>query len=424
MRTWVSSALLGLLLLASAGGAAQAKGFIDWDTWVVAQTVDPILDLASSGATIAAGYYIGDVADQMGRVFGGAMGATGYGAQGFLSLPFDTLDGSLSFSLYAMDEMIIDWPVGTWGATLDAAFAIQTPSLTRMSASVEALAYGLAATGVLSLSQVPGGYTTATTLGLSGTTITGLGVAATASFGSSHGEPGCSGDFQAASFTLSGFPFDCIHVDVATAFSCLGYEKTTIDFDVDWLDGILAVDGVLEFSPEQKTLTLLPSLNVEQGCIWVNVGFTPDEWGTSGDYTIDDLVIRGLGFSNVEIGTSKVSLIAAVGGTLYKSKRAGDLDLHASGYYVALAPGVSPSQYPLTDYTMVGTIAQGFLNSELIVDVYWGTPATTLFDLALITATWTYQAAPSLDVNLGFEIDPTGAAQTIVFGFSTSSLIP
>lgn len=421
-----------LLLLPLAGGAAYGAGFVDWSTSLLVQAADPMLDLAASSFLIQGGYYFGELTSIAGP---GGFGKTGLGVETSMRLPLRPTDrGSVGIDVYQGADLVIDWPVGTWGVLANTSFSMNPTTLTQFSATANVTAYGLSATGTFSLVEAIGGYATGLSLELSGTTLAGMGVFLAADFGALATDSiyamkplpvaDCSFNFTEGRLRLEAFPFGCLHLDVETSFMCTGFDKTEIDFDLELFDGKLALDGLLSISTQTKSITLTPHLRLEQGCIWVNIGFGQKDWQSTWNYRIEQLVIRGLGISNVEVGAAEISMILALGQGLYRAKTASDIDLHASGYYVALAPGGSSIRYTLTDYDMVWTMEQGFQNSELAFDVYFGTKDVSLFGLALITADWTHQITPEFDYRIAVQLDPTGVGHKIIFGFNVSLVLP
>jgi len=426
-----------LCVLALGSASAYGLGFIGWDASIVTKTAAPIIDIAASASSLTAWHYVGDVAIQAGeRASGSSLSETGFGVESSLDLPLNPASRTASFdvSLYGMSDLIIDWPVGTWGVIMNASFSLATDTLAKMWTTANVTAYGVSATGTFSLVEATGGFATGLSLGLSGTTLSGMGVFLAADFGIPVPDTldvvrtlpvaDCAFNFAEGSLRLEAFPFGCLHLDVETSFRCAGFNKAEIEFDFELFDGRLAIDGLLSFSTQTQSITLTPYLRLEQGCVWVNIGIDQMDWASTWDNRIDQLVIRGLGISNVEVGSAEVSMIVALGQSLYKVKAASDIDLHASGYYVALAPGVTATRYTLTDYDMVWTMEQGFQNSELTIDVYFGAATGSLLDLALVTADWSHQVSTGLEVSVGLALNPSGAPQTLVLGFNTSAILP
>ena len=421
-----------IVVVAGVGWNTLASGYLYGDTSLLFQAIDPMLDLAASSLLIQGGYYFGEVTNVGGQ---GGFGETGLGIEASMKLPLRPTDrGLVGIDVYQGADLVIDWPVGTWGVLTNTSFSMSPAALKRLSATANITAYGLSATGTFSLVEATGGYTTGLSLELSGTTLAGMGVFLAADFGVPVPDTpdvvktlpvaGCSFDFTEASLRLEAFPFGCLHLDVETSFKCTGFDKTEIDFDLELFDGKLAVDGLLSFFTQTQSVMLTPSLRLEQGCIWVNIGFGEKDWESIWNNRIEQLVIRGLGISNLEVGSAEISMILALGEGLYKPKTASDIDLHASGYYVALAPGVSSILYTLTDYDLVCTMEQVFLNSELVIDAYFGTKNVSLFDFALITAEWTHQFTPEFNYRIAVQLDPGGVGHKLAFGFNVSLVLP
>ena len=421
--------LVPLLLV---GWAALGAGFIDWEAELVASLSGPTFGIGDSSTVFSGGYYWGDVEgiSQGGMSYGsvGTFGENGSGIEGTIRLPLPaTTKGTVDVTVYHKTDLVIDWPVGTWGILTSAMFSLETSELSRFSTTANVTAYGTSTTATFSLVPMGGAYATGLTLELSGTTLSGMGLSLTASFGGPPGLPPaqpCTFDFRGFAVGLEGFPWGCVHTDIDLTFGHGGFELAEIDVDIDLWDGLLTLDGSLEFAVDEKRLSLIQRIHVNQGCIWFNVAVEPAEVGPGSPNPIDSLVLRGLGISSCDVGTSDFSLIASIAGGLYKSRGTADIDLHAGGYYIALDPAANPAQYEQTDYSMVWTVEQGFLNATWAVDAYFGTNGGTLFNLALITAEWEQQLATGFEVRLAFQIDPAGLAHTLLFGLTASVLLP
>ena len=439
VRWWVA----GLLLVGIIGQAVFAKTFFQWDSTFVGQSLAPLLDLAASSSSFRASTFTGDISDlpnaALIAVFFPDMtlSAKGFGLQGSAWFPLTAGDprGSISFSLYSKSDVIIDWPVGTWGVVANATFSAATKALAKLWATLNVTAYGTSTTATFALSPAIGGYAPGLTLELAGTTLGGMGVRLNGAFGTSTvfadlgvdpPPPSCGFGFRQASLSLSGFPLGCLYTDIETIFSCAGYEATTIDLDLElelW-SGVLSLDGLLEFSLQTKSLTFIPRLQFTQGCVWVNIGLEPQIWDSTHDSIIETLHVRGAGISGETIGTTVFSAIASFVGGLYKTKGTLDVSRRAAGYYVALAPSANPAGYEQTGYELIVSLQQGFTNSELALDIYFGTVGPSLFDLALVTGEWTHQLASGVEICFGAQLDPIGGDHKVVFGVTVESFLP
>ena len=73
-------------------------------------------------------------------------------------------------------------------------------------------------------------------------------------------------------------------------------------------------------------------------CIWasLDIGFGAAE------NVLDQLGSHGMGIADREIAVITFSVVMSLAGGLYRSAGAFDIDLHAGGWYVALALDASP----------------------------------------------------------------------------------
>jgi len=391
------------------GAIAIAEGSIAWETE---------LGLPIDGTSLAPEGFM--------RFSGGYSWEEGYGASGVILLPLPTGEGRLDVAAHIGDDVMIDWPIGTWTLDGSASFSVQTPSLDAFSTTANVTAYGLSTTVALDLYSFQGAPATALMLEVSGPMQAGWGLSIAGSFGDSWGTP-CNFDFTGVTVGFEAFPWCCVHTNMQAFFSCAGYERTTIDIDIELWDGVLVLDGALEFALETKSLSLTPYLTVGQQCIWLSVGIEPQEIGPGTMSSVDRFVIQGIGIETCEIGSVTFSAISALGGGLYRNANAMEIDLHANGYYVALAPNANPKMWTQTDYDTVisiqyevATFVGGYTSSQLAVDAYFGTKASMLFDLALITATWTHGPSEAFSYRIALQFDPAGTDHRIEFGFDVS----
>ena len=416
-----------------------AGGSLEWETTIELQSVDPIVVLEESDSILRFDYGWGDVALGSQTGFGGTVpsvvtGENGAVVAGVLHLPMEAADpGSIfTISVYGKEDLVIEWPVGTWGLSADASFGLVPPTFLGLATRANVTAYGTSLTVDATLRPSGAAYATGLTFELSGTTLSGMGIALTGRFGASTA-PGapppsapCALDFREAEFFLDGFPWGCVYVGFATVVDTDGFDRAEIAFDLSLWDGVLGLDGELVFETQTKTLTLAPSFQFgAESCVWVNVGVDPDViWGSAGSGAIQAIVVRGVGITGCEIGATQFSGIASIAGNLYKSRGADDIDLRATGYYIALSPSVDPSRFEVSDYDMVWTFEYGFNDAELAVDVYFDAASMQLFDLALITGEYVHQISSNLALSLGAQVDPTGVLHRLILGFSAAVVLP
>lgn len=405
-------AALGWLVLLSL--SAWGAGAINWNTELVIPLSSPALDLVGSWTSFSGNY----------------SWTEGYGIGGTLTLPLpDTEGGTLSIHAQIERDLVINWPLGTWGVVSNATFTLDTPALSSFSATANVTAFGTSTTIDFDLVPFGAAYATGLTLTLSGATQSGWGASITSSFGDLGGTS-CNFDYTGTIIGFEAFPWSCLNTDIAVIFSCDGYEATSIDLEIELWDGVLVLDGALHFALDEKFLYLIPYFTFGEQCIWVSIATEPQFLGLDATTLVDQLIVQGLGIESCEIGPVTFSTIWALD-SLYRSKGASDIDLHANGYFVGLAPGAHPGAWTKTDYTTVFTLQNdaatflgGYSSSELILDFYFGTQDTTLFDFALFTAEWQHEVSEAFAYSLAVQLDPTGVNHLVKFGFTASAVLP
>ena len=418
-------AAAGALLLVA--WAAIGAGSIGWEAELVAALSGPTFGLDGSSTVFRGEYAWGDVGGGMGGA-SQTFGENGSRVDGTLCLPLpNATTGTVAVGVYHRTDLVIDWPVGTWGIAADASLSLDTSRMTSLSATANVTAYGTSTTATFHLNEDHGVYRSGLTLELAGTALSGMGVSIAASFGallgSAPAEP-CGFEFRGFAVGVEGLPWCCVHTDVDLTFGQGGFEQVEIDVDIDLAEGLLTFDGSLWFEIDEKRVNLIPRIHLNQQCIWFNVGIEPQGIGSGAPNVIESLVVRGFGVTACDIGTAEFSASATLGTGLYRAKRSSDLELHAGGYYIALDPTANPGQYVQTNFAMVWTVAQGFMNAEWTIDAYFSAGGATLFDLALLTAEWAQQLGSGLDVRLALQVDPTGAAHKLLFGVTTEAPLP
>jgi len=420
---WVVAWVLSLLLL---GGAAYGSGFADWENEFGASFSGSAFAIDGSSTIFHGGYYSEGLSSIA------SFGENGLGMEGTIYFPLpNSTNGTVNFAAYDQGDLVMDWPVGTWGVLGNATFSMHTNALTQLSITANVTAYGTSTTAAFSLAASSGGYTPGLTLELTGTTLAGFGITATSSFSAPEGSS-CGFCFTGATIRLDAFPWGCVHPDVDFVFASAGFEKVSIDFDVSLWDDLITFDGTLEFSLQTKTLTLTPRLNLGGGeCFWVSVGIDPQAIGSEASSTIDRLVLSGGGLGDIELGSVTLDTISSFCGNLFRSAKSSDIDLHSSGYYVALAPDANPGAYVQTDYDTVITLQEetasfsdGFSSSRLTLDFYFGSSGTTLFGFALFTAEWQREVSEAFTYRIAAQLDPAGVKSRIEFGFTATTTLP
>jgi len=429
----------GLFLIVIMGGAVLGKTTLGLDSGITFRPTGTLLDLDSSFLGFQVGHYAGDVAllsDRFLRTLfltDGTLTEKGSAAQAVIQFPMYPADrrGAFQFSFYHKEDLVIDWPVGTWSVISDVAFSTFTSELSRWWSTVNVSAYGTSTTATFLLMPTPLGTAAGLSVELSGPTLTGMGVTISADFGMPTAFGGIGGvvptascelRFREANLGFEGVVLGCVALDVETTIGCHGYESTEIGFDLDLPIDWVTVEGILEFATKTKSITLIPRVHMEPTCIWVNIGLDPATWKENA--LLDALIVRGVGISDETIGSSQFSAIASFIGGVYRDVSKDDIELHAGDYYVALDPEADASKYVFLPYDIILSIEHGEANSDLVIDAYFGSPEPDLFDLALVTAEWNYQLSTELDLFVRVALDPNGVLTKFVFGFEASVFLP
>jgi hypothetical protein len=430
--------IVGLLLLAS--GAVDGKAVLGFESGIAFLPTESLVDLESTFMTFQAGYYKGNVASLSNRFLrklfltDGSLTDKGFGVQTVVEYPLFATDqgGSLSLSIYAKSDMVIEWPIGTWSVISNLAFSTLTSDLSRWWTTANISAYGSSVTLAFALVPTAMGIATGLSIDISGPSLGGMGVAIGASFGmpttfddigSFMPSASCQLEFREATVGFDGVRIGCLSLDMETTFGCEGYESTVIGFDLDLSIDELTIEGDIDFSPNAKAFTLIPRLQFEPECIWINVGISPEVWESTS--MIDTLVIRGMGISNLAIDSARYSAVVSFVGGVYREMGADDLDLRAHDYYVAIDPEADASDYILLPYDMIVSVEYSEGNSDLALDVYFGSPESDLFDVALLNVELLHRLSSELEVYVGASLDPNDGAQTtLVFGFEASVVLP
>ena len=430
-----------LMVCVSLGWMVVGAGSMDWETELVTGFSGTACSFDGSFTSFRAGYGWGDVDGVPGSETsygsGNSFGENGSAIDVGIRFPLPpTTSGTFETSVYHKSDLVIDWPVGTWGVVGNAVFSIQSGSMTRFSLTANVTAYGSSTTVAFSLVPVGTVYAAGLTLELAGTTFSGMGFSLAGTFGTSTGtqrqepqvvppEDPCALPFQKAVLGFEGFPWACIHTDVDVSLAASGFTAAKIDVDIDLWDGLIALDGSLDFTVAEKQLQLIQRIQIDQQQeIWVNVGIEPTNLGPGNSTLIDQFLVRGWGATDCDVGTADLTVIASFVGGLYKPKDSADIDLDAGGYSIALDPEAKSSQFVQTDYLMVCTLDGAVLNDVWALDANFGAGMGTLFDLALFTVLWEHPLSAEVGLRFGLQLDPRGASYKVLVGLDMGLVLP
>jgi hypothetical protein len=419
-------AIVSILIL-GLGMGAFSKAFGEWDTTIVISPEAGSLSLAGSRSTLKASYFAGEVADISNRALSSlfitdkGLADTGMGVQAFFNLPLVAGKSPSTFriSTYLKDDIVIDWPIGTWTLLSDTSFSVTTASLQYGWMECIIAAYGTKISGAFLLIPTQTGHTLGAELALQGTTIAGMALEAVTTLGvganmseATKAPPTADTCFcyTGTDISLSGLALGCVHYEDLTRFSEGGFEFTRFEFEIDLPeDWPLSLYATLEFTTQTKSLVLVPSLRVlDLGCMYLYVGIDVAAL-TLGETTIGAIKLAGLRLADIDIGPATVSGVVAFDGVLWKGGREDDISLRAANYLVCIAADCNPADYREvpTKYDMGVSLETSEGNLDAAVDAYFRpTGGGSLFGLALFTGEVRYMLTSEIEFGIGLAINP------------------
>ena len=218
---------------------------------------------------------------------------------------------------------------------------------------------------------------------------------------------------------INGIEFGQARLDTTTSFTAEnGYEKTEVEFSLEEESLNLKFDGTMTYSPDKKTLSLEPSLDLEWVCFDVYTEVNPNEL-TEEKNEITGLQFKGYGVNELQIGNVKASFLETIGDTKLQ-RRSGEANwrLRASDYELSSDSEFSYEGrsfvYDKTDYDGVLSLEGGGGNLEVAVDTYWENEDTGLFGINEITGEGSYRISESFELTNGIVIDSAGLEEVIV----------
>jgi len=415
------------ILAVVGGGSAFGKFFGSWENTLTFQTQDPLISLGESSATLKASYFTGEVADLPNRFLSALfitdmeLSDTGFGLQGVFNLPLQQADlrSNLSVSVYSKQDIVVDWPIGTWSVISNLVFSVQSASVKYWWNEMNVTAYGIATTAIFALVAVGDELRTGLKLEMAGSTIYGLGVELTTSFGIDTdfeqlmavqtGSGGC-GDMRYTSteITLTGLSVGCLYFETTAEFKAIsGFDYVQFEFDIEPESWPLRFDATVTFTTQTKSITLVPTLTLDKVCLDVYMMLDPSELG-AGNSAFNSLVLQGVGMRDAKIeGATFSNLVSLVGG-LYRLISVSDINLRAQDYLIDISYLEVRDQikYVQTDYDWVFSIESSAGNFDFAADVYFGTNGMgQLFGLGLITLETNYVLSSEIEFGLGLAVD-------------------
>jgi len=433
------------ILVVVVGGNAFAKFFGSWENTLTFQAQGPLISLAESSSTLKGSYFTGEVADLPNRFLSALfitdmeLSNTGFGLQGLfrpLLLPTDPRS-TLSVSVYSKQDIIIDWPIGTWSVISDVAFSVQSASMKYWWSELNVTAYGVAVTATFAMVAIGKEYSTGLELELVGTTLGGMGVTFATQFGiSTDFEKMLQVQTQSAScgtmsynsteLNLTGLSLGCVHLETTAVFSAAqGFDHVQLEFEIEPESLPVEFDATLTFMLQTKSMVLVPMLTLDTVCLDVYMMLVPSKFD-AGNSRFNALVLQGLGMRDIEIEQATLSgLISFVGG-LYKQLGKSDIELRANDYLVdILTFDVSEQRrYVRTDYDWVFSIEKSIVNLDFAADAYFTTISTgQLFGLGLVTLETRYVLSSEFEFGAGLAMNLVTGLQKLVLKFNYSLFV-
>ncbi|MBC7098819.1 hypothetical protein H5T52_06830 [Candidatus Bipolaricaulota bacterium] len=429
--------LLVLLLVLSLASPALAKFFGSLDSIL---TLDTTLGTPALSSTLWASYFTGEVAELPNSQLAAIAYLTdrqvtdpGLGLQ--LIAPLG--EGMIHFQSYAKQDIVVEWPVGSWQLLSDFALSWDRTS-SYLWNELTVYIYGISLTATSALSWMAGAFSSGLELTLQGTTLAGLGVALSGVFGlspelSEHTlvvEEGRLGEFRYGELELSGVKLGCLNLDATTRISRQGFSWTELEWKLDGAglcpgcDLISDLDllATVTFSVQTKSILIEAGALVEEvGDLYFYLRLLPWEWAPNAP-SVNALRLTGIGLWDLELGGAKVNALLSPGGRLYRLRVKDDLWLRAYGYYVDIE-GLEEEEKPRyveTPYDAVLSLEEDFGNASFALDLYSDAVDGGLFGLGLVTLEGYAVIAEPLEVRLGLSLDPVLGLKKLAFEFKYS----
>lgn len=274
---------------------------------------------------------------------------------------------------------------------------------------------------------------------LAGTTDKGVGVSAAIRFGMDESpseiyDPSVDGSgYYIITDGVNGpsqFPFGSALIKISDVGigSCSIANRTKFmrgegflfsGFSFDLIDkGPLEARSYVYFEDKEKTITLVPTFQFGED-VWNVVADFGGVMENDEETTLDKLVIRGVKFSELYVGSLALSGTSALGGKMKKEKGADQLELHAENYKLVRSFDEYARDYMFekVDWSDVITLEYDRLNKEdleryLALDWYFNHDkgenffgVNTLNAVAEweLSSTFSFSTAVSMKVETGLE---------------------
>lgn len=435
MRAGIIAMLLMTVLL-GIGLGATGRTYGEWDTSIALSSAQGAFSLAGSTSRLKAMYFTGEVADMSISQLSGllitdrGLSETGMGIQGLFNLPLFS-PGSVSISTYLKQDIVIDWPIGTYALLSDTDFSIADASLKHAWLDCIINAYGLKGTvSALLIPVISPQYALGAEFSLQGTTITGMTLQATTTFGAGANLEEITTApiltdtcfcYSGTDISFDGLALGCLHYETLIRFSKRGFEFTQFEFGTDPMDNWalpVSFDFTLTFMTETKSLVVVvPTLYVGGECISVYTALDVTGNNTGGPVSFGGLSIAGLAIKGIPLGSSVLSGIISTDGVLYKTTKNEDVTMRATDYVIPC--DCYTFQMP-TQYDMILSLEYGSGNLNSALDLYFVPSGGSLFNLGLFTGQVSYILSSEVAFSMAAAVNPSAGLQQLTFDLSVS----
>ncbi len=266
------------------------------------------------------------------------------------------------------------------------------------------------------------GYGSGYELSLSGTKISGLGITIKSRVGMVSnplelvGENSGSGydvfnpatgekydGYTGSEVTVEGLSFGDLSLDSTSTFDFEnGWKSTVFSFELDEFSPLVEVDGSVSFSPQSKSVTLTPKLDLGWSCIDLYTELRPVSL-TGEEDTLTDLRVHGFGVDELAVGSVTVSAKIGLGSNhLYLRKSEYDYTSRASDYVFSPSPQ-EEAYYKEKPYEGVISLERGVGNLFIAADGYLSEGANYL-GLGLVTGEMEYKFSEGFEVSGGVDL--------------------
>ena len=427
---------LGLLLICSLGWPGLAKVFGSLDS-----TLTLVPTLGNLTSTFRLSYFTGEVAELPSSQLAAIAYLTdrevtdpGLGLQ--LIAPLGR--GMIHLQGYAKDDIVVEWPVGTWQLLSDFALSWdKTRSYLWNELTVNI--YGLSFTATSALNWKEDAFISGLELTLQSTTLEGMGVSLSGVFGfspelSEHvlavEEGGSLGEFRYGELELTAVKLGCLNLDVTTRLAEDGFSWTELEWELDGVDlcpdcdllSDLDLLATVTFSLQTKSILIETGALVEEACdLYLYLRLVPSEWSFASS-SIDEVRLTGIGLWGLELGGAEVNALLALGGRLYRRGTEDDVWLRAHDYYVDIESldEEEKRKYVELPYDAVLTLEEDLGNVYFALDLYSNAADGGLFGLGLVTLEGYAALAEPFEVWLGVSLDPDLGLEKLAIEFKYS----